>query len=47
MSLKDLIEKNDSGPGRLFDWFIQFLIVVSLVSLLQRLQQLATEIYTL
>ena len=32
MSLKDLIDRKDTGPGRLFDWFIQFLIVVSLVS---------------
>lgn len=32
MSLKDIIENIDSGPGRVFDWFIQSLIVLSLVS---------------
>lgn len=32
MSLKSIIEESDSGAGRLFDLFIQFLIVVSIVS---------------
>lgn len=32
MSLKRLVEQSDSGPGKVFDWFIQSLIVVSLVS---------------
>lgn len=32
MSLKNVIEKNDTKPGRLFDLFIQILIIISLVS---------------
>ncbi len=32
MTLKELVERNDTGPGRVFDAAIQFLIVLSLVS---------------
>ena len=32
MNLKDIIERSDTGPGRVFDLTIQFLILVSLVS---------------
>jgi voltage-gated potassium channel len=32
MNLKAIIENNDTGAGRLFDWIIQSLIVLSLVT---------------
>ena len=32
MNLKAIIENNDTGAGRIFDWIIQSLIVLSLVT---------------
>ena len=32
MDLKTLVEKNDTKAGRYFDFFIQFLIILSLVA---------------
>ena len=44
MSLKTIIEKNDTKFGRIFDLFIQFLILISLVSFsIETLPDLSTE----